>query len=113
MVGLVKRRIDGVKVFGIQMILRNAKSIAEALVVNDFPLSEEFDGIPNVGVVTQAQNVVIGGTRLLLCYDHVFATFFDFQKPRKTLIFQGLSALFESVCYLRLPCVKGADAEGG
>ena len=78
------------------MILSYADAVAEALIVHDLALAEEFYRIANVGVVGEAQNVVIGRARLLLCYYHVFATFWGCQKTRKILIFQGFSALLKS-----------------
>ena len=57
-----------------------------------FPLPEEFDGIPYVGIVNETKNVVIGGASLLLCYYHVFATKLSLAKVRKILILQGVTA---------------------
>ena len=95
------------------MILGDSQAIAEALIMDDFALAKEFYRVAHVGVVAQAENVVIGRASLLLCYYHVFATKSRLAKVRKILVLQGATALFDSVCYLRLPCVKGADAEGG
>ena len=77
------------------MILGDADGVAEALVVHDLTGAKEFDGIADVGVIGEAENVVVGGARLLLCYYHVFATKITFAKVRKILILQGISALFE------------------
>jgi hypothetical protein len=110
---LVKRRVASVEILGIEVVLRYADSIGETLIVNDFTCAQELYYVVDVGVVGKTQNVVIGRASLLLCYYHVFAMFLGCQKTRKILILQGVTALFDSVCYLRLPCVKGADAEGG
>ncbi len=63
----VKGGIDRVKVFGIQIVLRNTQGIGEALVMNNLSFPQKFDGIPYVGVVGEAENVVVGGASLLLC----------------------------------------------
>ena len=93
--GPIEGRVVAVEILGIQMILRNAEGIAEPLIVNDLPFAKEFDGIPYVGVVAKPQNVVVGGSRLLLCYYHVFATKLSLAKVRKFLILQGFAALLE------------------
>jgi len=43
----------------------------KALEVNDFTCAQEFDRLTHIGVVNQAQQVVISGARLLLCCDGV------------------------------------------
>ena len=49
-----------------------AQRLAEALVVHDLPLAQEAQGSEHVGVVRQADQVLIGGARLLL-RGHVLA----------------------------------------
>ena len=87
--------IDRVEVFAVHSVLCNAQSIAEALVVHKLTLAQIFDGVAHVGIVHKTKDVVIGHTRFLLCYYHVFATFLGCQKMRKILIFQGFSALLK------------------
>ena len=99
---LIKRRIASVEILGVEVILSYADAVGEALIVHDLALAEEFYRIANVGVVGEAQNVVIGRARLLLCYYHVFATKSWFVKVRKTLIFQGLSALLKLTIFQKL-----------
>ena len=77
------------------MVLGYAESFAEALVVDYLSLTEEFYGIADVGVVYESEKIVIGCTRLLLCYYHVFATKSCLAKVRKILMFQGISALLK------------------
>ena len=64
---LVIGRVAGVEILAIEVILGNAKRIAKPLIMHQFSLSEILDGIAHVGIVGQAQNVVIGDTCLLLC----------------------------------------------
>ena len=76
------------------MLLRAAKGITEALVVHDLAFTQILDRIAHVGIVHEAQNVVVGGASLLLCYYHVFATKLSLAKVRKILILQGVTALW-------------------
>ena len=62
--------------------------------MDDLALAEIFDDVTHVGIVAQTQNIVVGHTRLLFCYYHVFATKSWFVKVRKILILQGVVALF-------------------
>ena len=63
---LVEGGVDGVEVLGVQIVLGDAEGIAEPLVVHDLPLAQELDGFPYVGVVAEAEDVVVGDSRLLL-----------------------------------------------
>lgn len=58
--------IAAVEVFRIQIFLHRTECLAEALEVDDFPLPQELDGIPHIGVVTQPEDVVVRGACLLL-----------------------------------------------
>ena len=53
---------------------QNFHSLAEALVMDDFPLTEESDYILYISIVAKLQDCVVHSPRLLLCYYHVFAT---------------------------------------
>ena len=64
---LVKGGVAGVEILGIQVVLGDAEGVAEPLVMHDLPLPEELDRLADVGVVAQAENVVVGHPRLLLC----------------------------------------------
>ena len=64
---LVKGRVAGIEVLGVQIILSYAHSVGKPLEMHDLSLSEEFDRITNVGIVNKSQNVVIGRASLLLC----------------------------------------------
>ena len=63
---LVKFRVEGVEVFAVKSVGGNAQGITESLVMHDLSFAEILDGIAHVGVVDQAQNVVVGDPRLLL-----------------------------------------------
>ena len=61
--------------------------------MHDLSLSEKLDGVPHVGIVAKAEDVVVGDAGFLLCYYHVFATKSWSVKVRKILILQGFTAL--------------------
>lgn len=63
---LVEGRIEGVEVFGIEPVRRDAQALAEALVVDDLAGAQELDRVAHVGVVGKAQDVVVRHARLLL-----------------------------------------------
>ena len=63
----VKGGIESVKILGVQIILSDAKCLAEALIVNYLALTKELDRIADIGIVNKTQNVVVGHTCLLLC----------------------------------------------
>ena len=48
------------------MILSDADAVAEALIVHDLALAEIFYGISYVGIVAEAEDVVVGDSCLLL-----------------------------------------------
>ena len=45
----------------------DAEGVAEPLVMHDLPLAEELDGLADVGVIAEAEDIVVGHPRLLLC----------------------------------------------
>ena len=49
------------------MLLCYADAVAEALIMHDLALAEEFYRVADVGIVGEAQNIIIGRARLLLC----------------------------------------------
>ena len=63
----VKARVAEIKVLAVEMILYDTECFTEALEVNDLSLAQKFDRLDDVGVIDQLQNVVVGGTGLLLC----------------------------------------------
>lgn len=72
----VECRIAGVEIFRIEVILSNAESFSETLEVNNFALSQESDGILHIGIISKTENVIIGGSCLLLCCNLKRTTFF-------------------------------------
>ena len=94
-VHLIEGGIIGVKVLAVHLVLRDAQGIGEALVMHKLPLAQKLDRLAHVGIICQAQDIVVGRACLLLCYYHVFATKLSLAKVRKILMFQGISVLLE------------------
>ena len=63
---LVESGVVGVEVLRVQIVLYDAKRIAETLEVRDFPRAQKADRVAHVRVVGEAEDVVVGQTRLLL-----------------------------------------------
>ena len=61
--------IEGVDVLLIQSVGDNTKRLTKSLVVHDFASPQELDGFPHIGIGNHTQDIVIGGTGLLLRYD--------------------------------------------
>ena len=59
-------RVGEIDVLLVHLFLGQPNGLAEALEMDDLPLSEETDDIGNIRVVTQPQDVVIGNSCLLL-----------------------------------------------
>lgn len=59
-IAAVKTGVKRIEVPGVQVILGNAQGFTEALVVDDLPGSEELDGVTDIRILDQAQNVVVG-----------------------------------------------------
>ena len=49
-----------------QLFGQRPHSFAKALVVDNLALAEEFDNVVDVGIVTEAQDVIVGNPCLLL-----------------------------------------------
>ena len=62
----IKRRIEGVEVFRVELVGRDAQAFAEALVVHDLSFAQELDGVAHVGVIGEPQDVVVRDAGFLL-----------------------------------------------
>ena len=56
-------------------VLKHTKRLAEALEVDYLALAEELDDVVDVGVVGEAEDVVVGDARLLLWCNHIRTNF--------------------------------------
>ena len=63
----VKGWVHGVNILLIQLFPQLLDAFAKPLEVDDLPLPQELDHIVYIGIVRQAENVVIGHPSLLLC----------------------------------------------
>ena len=73
--GLVERGIKSVEVLLVELILRDAQAFAKALVMDNLAFAEELDGLADIGIVDQPQDVIIGRACLLLCCTFISANF--------------------------------------
>ena len=71
----IKRRVEGVEILAVQMILCNAERIGKPLIMRDLSCTQELDRLPDVGIVDHTQNVVVGRACLLLCCNCKSASF--------------------------------------
>lgn len=62
----VELGVVGVVVACVQIFLNIAQGVTEALEVNDLALTQELDRVANIGVVDQAQQVIVSCARFLL-----------------------------------------------
>ena len=60
----VKAGVAGIEVLVVQIIGRNSKPFAEPLVMHDFTGPQEFQRIADIGIINEAQQVVVGSTGL-------------------------------------------------
>ena len=88
----VKFRIDGIEILFIHPGLCDFQCFPEALEVCDFALTKELDGIANIGIVYQTENVVICGTCFLLCCKH----------PSTTIVVKTHNEILLSVCFMHI-----------
>jgi len=57
---LVKRRIAGIKVLGVQTILCKAEAFAESLKMHKFSLAEEHNRITYVIIIRKTEDIIVG-----------------------------------------------------
>lgn len=71
----VKRRVKGVEIAAVQMILNDAETFTEPLEMDDFPCPEEFNGIIDVRIVfDQPEDIIVGRSGFLFWHDCVKTT---------------------------------------
>ena len=64
---LVKRGVAGVKILGVEGVLGDAEGVGKSLIMHQFSLAQELDGVADVGVIHKAEDVIVGHASLLLC----------------------------------------------
>ena len=70
---MIKCWIDRIKIFRIQMILYNPQCFTKSLEMHNLTLTEEAEGVKNIGVVRKVNKIFVGRTRLLLCCGAVWS----------------------------------------
>lgn len=76
----VKCGIHIIDVFLIHFVFCETQTLAESLEVNDFPRPQELDGIIDIRVVGETEDIVIGDAGLLFWCDCVRTTFLPFSR---------------------------------
>ena len=70
----VERRVERVEVAAVQSVLQYAQTFAESLVMNKLAFAQKFDRVAHVGIVREAENVIISGSSFLFWCDLVRTT---------------------------------------
>ena len=65
----IYRRIHEIYILFIQLVAQQLNCFAKTLEMNNFALSQELDDIIHIRVIGQTQNVIVSGSRFLLCCD--------------------------------------------
>ena len=71
---LVKTGVEGIEIAFVQLVGCNTKRLAKPLIMYDLAHAQELDGLLYIGIVAEAQDVVVGGAGLLLRYGFAGAT---------------------------------------
>lgn len=64
---LINTRIKGIEILFVHLIRSYSESLTEALIVYYLSCPEELNDITHIGIVHETQDVIVGGSRLLLC----------------------------------------------
>ena len=71
----VKAGIECIEVFEIQFFLNGTEGFTETLEMHNFSFTQETDGVHNIRISDDTQNVVISGARFLFWGDLVSTTY--------------------------------------
>lgn len=74
----VKFGIKSIEVLCIQLILRYAQCLSEALEMDYLPFAQELYRVTDIGIIAEAKDVVIGCSSFLLCCNAAGTTYFPF-----------------------------------
>ncbi len=73
----VKAGRECIEVLLVEFVGCQAETLAEALIVNNFPRAQELDSVADIGIVNKAKNVVICGSGFLF-RRHIFVKIGDY-----------------------------------
>ena len=97
----IEGRIERIEIPAVQLLLGDAQQFAKSLIMNDFPLPQEFNGFTNVIILDNTQDIVISAPGFLFC-GHIL------MKVRN-----HVSLGLELTCVKRYPsCRLGPDTGG-
>ncbi len=80
-------RVHIVNIFLVQLITQKLNGFSKALEMDNFPLPKEFNRVIHIGIIADAQDVIIGRPGFLLWYDHL--------KPTKIKLFYDGTSHFQ------------------
>ena len=67
----IKSRVHKVHILLVLLFPQQLHRLAEPLEMDDFPFPEEADHVVDVGIIAEAEDVVIGYTSFLLCRSNI------------------------------------------
>ena len=88
----VDGRIHEINILLVQLLTQQLHCFAEALEMNDFPLTKEADYIVHIGIIGQSQNVIVGCSGFLFWHGKVIETKYILKFGNKRLISAILSS---------------------
>ena len=62
----VKALVESVEVFAVELIGEQSEVLSESLIMDNLTRSEKSDRVDDIRIVAEAQDVIVGGARLLL-----------------------------------------------
>jgi len=69
-----KGRVHMIDIFFVQALTQLFHRLAEALEMHDLTSTQEFDYIVHIGIIGQAQDIIVGRASFLLCCNCVRTT---------------------------------------
>ena len=73
----IDRRVEGIVILCVQVLLHNTQRIAETLEMHNFTRTQELERLAHIRVVDQAQQIVVGCAGFLFCCDGARTTFLE------------------------------------
>ncbi len=71
----IEARVEGIEIFAVKIVLRNAYSIGKALIMHYLALAQVLYRLLDIGVVDKTQNIVICDASFLLWCNHIRTNF--------------------------------------
>ena len=63
----VKRRVEGVEVLTVKIVLNGFQRLTETLEMDNFALAQELDRVTHIRIVNKTDEVVVSSSCLLFC----------------------------------------------